>query len=285
MSANRARPRADSGLVRGDLPPWQRWLRYHLTRLFVGIVARSLFRIDLEGRDRLDGRPVLLCFNHLGWVDPFALITALPARPRLYFFGPREEDMAAGARNRIMWWSGMAVPFRPGKDDLLRTARHVQAVFDSGGCLAIAGEGAIHVHEGDLLPLQEGTAYFAIRAGIPIVPLAITGASWLHFRARVRVRVGEPIQTSGRPTRESVEAYTAATWHALRAMVDSDVDPPRPGRFGRWLTDLFNDWGPGGRDAASGIRGPRPEDVPQPALPLTTSRESRRTNPAELPAD
>jgi len=242
------------------------------------LVARSLFRIELEGRSRLAGQPVLYCFNHLGWVDPFALITALPSRPRMFFFGPREEDMGAGARNRLMWWSGTAVPFRPGKDDLLRTTRHVQAVFDSGGCLAIAGEGAIHVHEGDLLPLQEGPAYFAVRAGIPIVPLAITGTSWLRFRGRVRVRVGEPIPTSGRPTREAVDAYTAATWHALRRMVDRDVDPPRPGRFGRWLTDLFNDWGPGGREAASGIRGPNPEDVPLPAALLGP-------NPGELPAD
>jgi 1-acyl-sn-glycerol-3-phosphate acyltransferase len=232
------------------------------------MVARSLFRIELEGRDRLPAGPALYCFNHLGWVDPFALITALPAAPRLFFFGPREEDMGAGARNRLMWWSGMAVPFRPGKDDLLRTTRHVQAVFDSGGCLAIAGEGAIHVHEGDLLPLQEGPAYFAIRADVPIFPLAITGTSWLRFRGRIRVRVGEPIPTGGRPTREAVNAYTAATWHALRAMVDRDVDPPRPDRFGRWLTDLFNDWGPGGREAAAGIRGPDPLDVPLPAAPF-----------------
>jgi 1-acyl-sn-glycerol-3-phosphate acyltransferase len=278
MSTRQARPGRDSGLVRGDLPAWQRRLRYHVTRLLVALVARALFRIELEGRSRLAGQPVLYCFNHLGWVDPFALITALPAQPRLFFFGPREEDMGAGARNRVMWWSGMAVPFRPGKDDLLRTTRHVQAVFDSGGCLAIAGEGAIHVHEGDLLPLQEGPAYFAIRAGIPIVPLAITGTSWLRFRGRVRVRVGEPIPTSGRPTREAVDAYTAATWHALRAMVDWDVDPTRPGRFGRWLTDLFNDWGPGGREAAAGIRGPNPRDVPLPAaLP--------GANRGELPAD
>lgn len=274
MSAHRTRPRTDAGLVRADLPAWQRWLRYSVTRILVAAVARSLVRIELEGRDRLMGSPALYCFNHLGWVDPFALIAALPAKPRLFFFGPREEDMGAGARNRVMWWSGMSVPFRPGKEDLLRTARHVQAVFDADGCLAIAGEGAIHVHEGDLLPLQEGTAYFAIRAGVPIVPIAITGTSWLRFRGRIRVRVGEPIATSGRPTREAVDAYTAAAWHALRAMVDPDVDPSRPGRFGRWLTDLFNDWGPGGREAAAEIRGPRPEDVPVPgALPGEVSAD------------
>jgi hypothetical protein len=44
-------------------------------------------------------------------------------------------------------------------------------------------------------------------------------------------------------------------------MVASDRDLAEPGRFGRWLTDVFNDWGPGGRAAAASIRGPRVEDV------------------------
>jgi hypothetical protein len=68
----------------------------------------------------------------------------LPLRPRLFFFGPKEEDMTAGGRNRLIHWSGMTVPFTPGKQDLLRTTRRVAAVFASGGVLAIAGEGRIH---------------------------------------------------------------------------------------------------------------------------------------------
>jgi hypothetical protein len=49
-------------------------------------------------------------------------------------------------------------------------------------------------------------------------------------------------------------------------MVDGDRDLPRPGRLGRFLTDMFNDWGPGGREAASRRRGPDPADVPIPPL-------------------
>ena len=144
--------------------------------------------------------------------------------------------MARGARNRLIWWAGIAVPFRPGKDDLLTSVKKAQAVFTSGASLAIAGEGAIHVHEGDLLPLQEGAAYLALRAGVPIVPVAITGTSWMGFRRLVRVRVGPPIPTGGRPTHEAIEQATWRTWHALRAMVAEDRDPPPPGPFGRWLT-------------------------------------------------
>ena len=250
------------GVPRSDLPPWRRSLRYHIARLAVRLIAGAIVRVRLEGREHLVRGPALYCFNHLNWVDPPIFLAAVPGWLHLYFYGPKEETMARGARNRLMTWVGIAVPFKPGKDDLLSSVRKAQAVFNAGAGLAIAGEGAIHVHEGDLLPLQEGAAYLALRAGVPIVPVAITGTSWLGFGRLVRVRIGTPIPTGVRPTHEAVEAYTWRTWHALRAMVANDVDPPVPGRFGRWLTDVFNDWGEGGRASKDDVRGPRPEDAP-----------------------
>ena len=72
--------------------------------------------------------------------------------------------------------------------------------------VAIAGEGRIHARESELLPLSEGAAYFALRSGVPLVPIAINGTSWLRFGGRVRIRVGEPILAerpadAGRPGR------------------------------------------------------------------------------------
>jgi len=195
-------------------------------------------------------------------MDTLLLIGMFPKQPRLYLFGPKQADMLAGGKNRFMWWTGIPVPFSPNKDDMRTSVRWAQAVFDSGGVLAIAGEGGIHVHEGDLMPFEEGAAYLALRAGVPIIPVAITGTSWARFRGRVLLRLGEPIQTGERPTREAVARYTALTWHAVKAMVADDQDPPRPGPIGRWFTDWLNDWGPGGREAASRMRGPEAADVP-----------------------
>lgn len=254
--------RPDDRLPLASLPGWRRRARYLLVRLFVRLAVRILFRIDVEGAANVARGPALYCFNHMSWVDPFVFMTVVPLRPTLYFFGPKEEDMAVGARNRLMIWSGEAVPFRPEKDDLLETTRRVQAVFESGGVLAIAGEGRIHVHEGDLLPLQEGAAYFAIRSHVPIVPVGINGTSWLWWRARLQVRFGEPIATEGRATRDAIDAYTTRTWLALHALVRDSAERPRPrGRFGRRLSDLFNDWGPGGREGADPVRGPTSEEV------------------------
>lgn len=230
------------------IAPWRRTLRYWFSRIVVGALVRGYLRFQVEGRERLPTGPAVYCFNHLNWTDPFMLMATLPMRPRLYFFGPREEDMASGGRNRLMSWTGSAVPYKPGKNDLLGATRRVQAVFASGGVLAIAGEGQIHARESELQPLSEGAAYFALRARVPIVPVAINGTSWLRFGGRVRIRIGVPIEPEGRPTREVVSALTEATWSELHGLVADYPDSPRPGRFGAWLTELFNDW-----------NGPRPD--------------------------
>ncbi len=239
------------------IQPWRRTARYWVSRLVARAVVRAYLRLRVEGRERLPGGPALYCFNHLNWIDPFVLMAILPMRPRLYFFGPREEDMAAGGRNRLMSWTGAAVPYKPGKNDLLEATRRVRALFASGGALAIAGEGRIHARESELLPLSEGAAYFALRSGVPLVPIAINGTSWLRFGGRILVRVGAPIPTEGRPTREAVGELTRRAWTALHDLVADQPDLPRPGRFGRWVTERFNDW-------PEGTRPPVPPTAPGP---------------------
>lgn len=227
--------------------PVRRAVRYWLSRTASWILVRAYLRPRLEGRERLPDGPAIYCFNHMSWTDPFVLLATLPSRPRLYFFGPKEEDMNVGGRNRLMTWTRTTVPYRPGKNDLLDATRRVSAVLTSGAVLAIAGEGRIHASEHELLPLQEGPAYFALRSGVPLVPIAISGTSWLRLGRRIRVLVGEPLPATGRVKREAVDDLTARCWTALHDLVADRPDFPRPGPFGRWLTEVFNDWPEGER--------------------------------------
>lgn len=237
------------------LAPWRQRVRYWISRIVVAVVVRAYLRVRLVDRRHLPPGPAIYCFNHLGWVDPFVLMAVLPFRPRLYFFGPKEADMRRGGRNRVMAWTGTPIPYRPGKDDLLGATRRVGSVMTAGGVVAIAGEGRIHASESELWPLSDGPAYFALRSHVPIVPVAISGTSWIRFRGRITIRVGEPIEPEGRAARDAVDRLTAATTEALTAMVSQAPDVPVPGPVGRWLTEAFNDWPEGSRAAtlAAGI--------------------------------
>ena len=174
--------------------------------------------------------------------------------------------MQAGGRNRIMGWTGTPIPYKPGKNDLLAATRRVSAVVAAGGVVAIAGEGRIHASESELWPINDGAAYFALRNSIPIVPIAINGTSWLHFGGRITVRVGEPLPARDRPTREAVAALTDRTWDALFAMVRDAPEVPIPGRFSRWVTDRFNDWPEGSREATRAASPGQKADAPDRAV-------------------
>jgi 1-acyl-sn-glycerol-3-phosphate acyltransferase len=247
--------------------PEYRAFRVRLLRLGCRLVVGGLLRIRVEQRERWATGPAIYCFNHLNWVDPLVLIAVLPLRPRYAMFGPKEEDMTRGARNRLIAWAGFGIPYRPEKTDLLATTRRVAAVLGRGWAIAIAGEGRIHRGEHELTPLAEGTAYFAIRSGVPVIPIAINGTSWLAFRRGVRVRVGEPIRPASKASREAVRSLTREVENALLAMTADFPEPAAPGRRFRRLTEWFNDWPEGDRpvlgegDGAAYLRSLRDGDA------------------------
>jgi 1-acyl-sn-glycerol-3-phosphate acyltransferase len=233
-----------------DLHPARRALRSWGSRIVSWLIARAYLRLRLEDRANLPKGPAIYCFNHLNWADPFLLMAILPMRPRLTFFGPKEEDMSVGGRNRLMTWTGATIPYRPGKNDLIVATKRVRAVIAAGGVVAIAGEGRIQPFEARLGPLNEGAAYFALREGVPLVPIAIHGTSWLALGRRVRVVIGKPLVATGRPNRENVDSLTARCWTALHDLVQDEPERDRPGRLGRRVTEAFNDWPEGDRTAA-----------------------------------
>jgi 1-acyl-sn-glycerol-3-phosphate acyltransferase len=224
------------------VPPGR--LRYTFIRYGLRFFISLYQRVRVEGADILPtDTNYLVCFNHPGWLDPMVMVAYWPDPRRwVYIFGPKEADMQVGGKNRITRWSRIAVPFRPSKDDLIDTTRRAVRVIKAGFVLAVAGEGRLSDLESEVLPLQDGPAYFALRAGVPIVPAVLIGTRWIRFRGRVTLRIGRPIGLAGRRAdREGIDSLTAELQPAMQALLAGVTDASPPGRFGRWLTDVFND--------------------------------------------
>ncbi|MFF5026747.1 lysophospholipid acyltransferase family protein [Streptomyces collinus] len=91
-------------------------------------------------------------------------------------------------------------------------------VLENGGVLGIFPEGTRG--EGDFASLRAGLAYFAVRGGAPIVPVAVLGSSdrpgrlvkgLPPLRSRVDVVFGDPFEAgdgSGRRTRRALDEAT-----------------------------------------------------------------------------
>ncbi len=231
--------------------------RYQLARGGLTLLAHGYSHIEVEGLGNVPLEPVLYCFSHQCWIDPMYVLAVLPRRPRIYFFGPEQSDMRRGARNRLMRWFGLVIPFAPGARGLLAATDRSAKLARGGASIAISGEGRIHCGEETLLPLKDGAAYIALRAGIPIVPLAINGTGWLGFRRRIRVRAGAPLRAvaarPGRPRSEESRELTSRLEASLASLVREFPEQPEPGRVGRWLTELFNDWPEGRRPGAGPV--------------------------------
>ena len=101
--------------VRPRIRPWRLTIRYWASRIFVFGLTRAIFRIRFEGGEHLPPGPAIYCFNHLSWVDPFVLMAILPFRPRLFFFGPKEEDMASAAGTGSCCGPGRRSPTSPAR--------------------------------------------------------------------------------------------------------------------------------------------------------------------------
>ena len=61
------------------------------------------------------------------------------------------------------------------------------------GVLGIFAEGTVGFRETELLPFQDGAVEFASTSGVPILPCAIVGSTFMWFRRRVVFRYGDPI--------------------------------------------------------------------------------------------
>lgn len=165
--------------------------------------------------------PVILAVNHSHNIDgPMLMGTA----PRPVHFLIKKEAFV-GPLAPFLTGIGQVKVDRTTVDRTAITA--ALGVLDDDGVLGIFPEGTRG--EGDFASLRSGLAYFAVRSGAPIVPVAVLGSTERRgrliralppLRSRVDVVFGEAFEAgdgSGRRTRGALDEATVRIQDRLTA--------------------------------------------------------------------
>jgi 1-acyl-sn-glycerol-3-phosphate acyltransferase len=229
--ANVAMPPADLLPVgpRANIP-------YRLIRLIAVPLVRLCFRFQVEGRDNLiRSRNYIVIANHLNWLDEFAILLLFPIEPRLHFLA----DPTLLVTRKVQWWiirtTGGYVPVVRERHGDKALFHHVDHCLEVGGAVAIFPEGNYGPREGELMPFKKGFAHFAIKAGVPVIPVALSGTKDLWFRKRIRVVIGETLLPAG----QSPEMLTEAAFQCVTALMPTYTESPGRKLLRRRLTHLF----------------------------------------------
>jgi 1-acyl-sn-glycerol-3-phosphate acyltransferase len=208
---------------------------YRIVRMIGIPLLRLCFRFDVQGRENIprSGNYVVIA-NHLNWLDEFTLLLLMPIEPRLHFLA----DPTLLVTRKFQWWlvrtTGGYVPVVRDRHGDKALFRHVDRCLEVGGAVAIFPEGNYGPKEGELLPFHKGFAHFAIKAGVPVVPVALSGTKDLWFRKSIKVVIGKPLPRSDDPA-----ALTELAFQKVKEMLPPYVEPPGRKLLRNKLTHLF----------------------------------------------
>jgi 1-acyl-sn-glycerol-3-phosphate acyltransferase len=206
-------------------------LRFRAARGLLRLLLGAVFRVGVDGLDRLPGGPHLVASNHLGWVDPFVLLAWLPASPRIHFLGRRSAIYNRVWKRWVLDLMGGIIPVESG--ELKHLSAAVRDVLGRGGVVAIFPEGGVGGVEGGLQRLRHGVGHFSAASHAPVVAVGLAGTRELWRGKRIDVRVGATVRPTG-VTADDMAAIEAA----LRAAIPEYREPAGP-RPWPWLTTLL----------------------------------------------
>ncbi|MCS6993205.1 MAG: 1-acyl-sn-glycerol-3-phosphate acyltransferase [Anaerolineales bacterium] len=169
-----------------------------ILRFLIRLVLRLIARVEIHGIEHLPAQGgFILAANHLGRLDSAIL----------YYAIEREDViMPVAEKYKHHWLFGWLVPASGGFfinrfDADLAAIREILRRMKQGGIFVIAPEGTRSKTEA-LQKAHSGVAFFAVKTGAPVVPVALTGTedrlvveNLKHFRrSHIVVRAAKPIQ-------------------------------------------------------------------------------------------
>jgi 1-acyl-sn-glycerol-3-phosphate acyltransferase len=201
--------RKQTGLAR----VWARWL-----------LLGSGVRVTVEGLDKIapDGSYVFVS-NHLSYMDTPVVLANMPGQFRFLAKSGLFQIPLLGTH--LARAGHIPVPRGDARAAVKTMSTAAQIIRERGISLLIFPEGG-RSHDGRLDTFKEGAAYIAIRAGVPLVPIALKGTRAIlpygsaHVRAgRVTMRIGNPIPTADAQLRDR-ERITGELRNCIVSLLD-----------------------------------------------------------------
>jgi 1-acyl-sn-glycerol-3-phosphate acyltransferase len=154
----------------------RRRLAIHLYSCFWGglyVRANPFWRLRVVGRQRIPWRgPAVLVANHLSLVDILALY--------LLFRPFKWVSKAELFRIPIVGWNMRLNDYVPlvrgDRESIRQMMDHCRRHLDRGSPVLIFPEGT-RSRDGRLQPFKDGAFRLAVEAGVPLIPIAVSGTS------------------------------------------------------------------------------------------------------------
>jgi acyl carrier protein len=131
--------------------------------------------LDVRGLDALPPVPCVLVANHSSYADGLLLVAALP---RAFAFVAKRELQPQFVAGRFLAKLGALFVERADVQRSTADAERLAQAVGQGTALAVFPEGTFVAAPG-LLPFHLGAFLAAARAGVPVVPVVITGSRTL----------------------------------------------------------------------------------------------------------
>ena len=192
--------RAERALAAGDLDTVEQIVKANIPRWSRGILHVTGARMTVEGQKNIPAGPCVFVGNHRSYYDIPILLTALDAPHGIL---AKEELEKIPLLNRWMKLLGCVFVKRDDIRASVKALNDATAIVESG--FVIFPEGTRYKgEEGGAGEFKAGAFRIAIKTGVPVVPVAISGARGLFeghgLRATpgdIRVRILPAIQTAG----------------------------------------------------------------------------------------
>ena len=161
-------------------------------------------RLEVEGVHHLEpGRSYVIISNHESHLDICATIVGLG---RKILFVAKQELLHVPIFGRALAVSGHIVIDRNNSESAINTVNAAVRDSPDGSCILFYAEGTRN-EDGKVRAFKKGGVTLALRTGLPIVPLTVSGtrkllpkgAMLIRPGERVRLTVAPPIETAGLP--------------------------------------------------------------------------------------